>query len=166
MTDIFQKILVAIDRSPASELVFTKALALAEMAQAKLILLSAIEPDYAVSYINPPIYPGGETFTLNEAVMKIHLEHQEQERVAGLAFLQALVDRASTAGIVAEISQPFGDPSRSICDVAKTQAVDLIIVGRRGHQGLNELLLGSVSNYVLHHAPCSVLIVQGEIFCK
>jgi nucleotide-binding universal stress UspA family protein len=161
MADIFQKILVAIDRSPASELVFTKALALAEVSQATLILLCAIEPDYTVSYINPPIYPGSETFTLNEAVMKIYLENQERERLAGLTFLQGLIDRASAVGIVAEINQPLGDPSRSICDVAKTQAVDLIIVGRRGHQGLNELLLGSVSNYVLHHAPCSVLTIQG-----
>ena len=38
---------------------------------------------------------------------------------------------------------------------------DLIVIGRRGHQGLSEILLGSVSNYVVHHAPCSVLVVQG-----
>lgn len=34
-------------------------------------------------------------------------------------------------------------------------------MGRRGHKGLSEILLGSVSNYVVHHAPCSVLVLQG-----
>jgi nucleotide-binding universal stress UspA family protein len=38
---------------------------------------------------------------------------------------------------------------------------DLIVMGRRGVSGMHELFLGSVSNYVTHHAPCSVLVVQG-----
>ncbi|RMG10302.1 MAG: universal stress protein, partial [Cyanobacteria bacterium J055] len=38
----------------------------------------------------------------------------------------------------------------------------LIIVGRRGRQGIEEAVLGSVSNYVVHHAPCSVLAIQGK----
>ncbi|CCQ49032.1 hypothetical protein CWATWH8502_2292 [Crocosphaera watsonii WH 8502] len=37
---------------------------------------------------------------------------------------------------------------------------DVIVMGHRGISGLQEFFLGSVSNYVLHHAPCSVLIVQ------
>ncbi|MEO0350033.1 MAG: universal stress protein, partial [Cyanobacteria bacterium P01_A01_bin.15] len=40
---------------------------------------------------------------------------------------------------------------------------DLIMMGRRGRSGFSELLLGSVSNYVMHHAPCSVLTVQGVL---
>jgi phage terminase large subunit GpA-like protein len=34
------------------------------------------------------------------------------------------------------------------------------MVGHRGRTGLSEFLLGSVSNYVMHHAPCSVLVVN------
>ena len=36
------------------------------------------------------------------------------------------------------------------------------MVGSHGRTGIRELLLGSVSNYVLHHALCSVLVVQGS----
>ncbi|WP_442949349.1 universal stress protein [Nostoc sp.] len=39
---------------------------------------------------------------------------------------------------------------------------DLIVLGRRGLKGFAELLAGSVSNHVVHHSPCSVLVVQGQ----
>jgi nucleotide-binding universal stress UspA family protein len=156
----FNKILVAVDRSPASEDVFVKALALAQSSQATLVLLSAIAPDYGVSYVNPPIYPGGESISITEAAIKIYLERQEHERAIGLKFLNDLALRANAAHVAAEINQQIGDPARSICEVADTLSVDLVIVGRRGYSGLNELWMSSVSNYVLHHAPCSVLIVQ------
>jgi nucleotide-binding universal stress UspA family protein len=161
MTALFQNILVAIDRSPTSEHVFVKALALAQAADAKLVILSVIGTDYASSYLNPSIYPGGESISISEAALKIYVEHQEQERLTGLAFLKVLVDRANAVNVATEISQQLGDAGRVICDVAKDRSVDLIVVGRRGHRGLNELFMGSVSNYVLHHAPCSVLTIQG-----
>ncbi len=156
----FKKILVAVDRSSASEDVFVKALDLAKCSQAALVLLSTISPEYNVSYLNPPIYPGGEAISISEAAIKIYLERQEQERADSLKFLNGLVLRAKEADVAAEINQQLGDPARSICEVADTLSIDLIVVGRRGYSGLNELWMGSVSNYVLHHAPCSVLVVQ------
>jgi nucleotide-binding universal stress UspA family protein len=156
---LFNKILVALDRASASEDVFAKALGLAKCSQAKLVLLSAIAPNN-ISYLNPPIYPGGEAISLTDAAIKLYLENQEKERKLSLEFLDGLVLRANEANISAEINLQLGDPARSICDVADTLAVDLIVVGRRGYSGLNELWMSSVSNYVLHHAPCSVLVVQ------
>jgi len=156
----FQKILVAVDRSPVSEHVFAQALALAQVSHATLLLLSAIKLNYGTANIYPPIYGGGEAITLSQTAMEIHLQQQKQERAEGLAFLQDLARQADAVDVVTEISQQLGNPGRSICDVAKTQAVDLIIVGRRGYRGLNELWMGSTSNYVVHHAPCSVLVVQ------
>lgn len=50
-----------------------------------------------------------------------------------------------------------------ICDVARSWKADLIVLGRRGYSGVKELFLGSVSNYVLHHTPCSILTVQGAV---
>ncbi|MGF1516635.1 MAG: universal stress protein, partial [Nodosilinea sp.] len=53
-------------------------------------------------------------------------------------------------------------PGRVICTLAKTWAADLIVVGSHRRKGLSELFLGSVSNYVMHHAPCSVLVVDAQ----
>ncbi|MGF1602952.1 MAG: universal stress protein [Thermosynechococcaceae cyanobacterium] len=59
-----------------------------------------------------------------------------------------------------ETQQPLGDAGFSICDVARTWQADVIIVGRRSRAYLSKLFLGSVSNYISHHSPCSVFIVH------
>jgi len=56
-----------------------------------------------------------------------------------------------------------GEPGREICALAQEWSADLILLGRRGMQGLGELLLGSVSNFVMHRANCAVLVVQGKV---
>jgi nucleotide-binding universal stress UspA family protein len=156
----FEKILVAVDRAPASEMVFTKALELARGSKAQVVLLSTIVPEYGVGYLSPPLYPNSEAAAVTETTVKLYLERQEQERKLNLEFLQGLAARALQVDVAAQINQQIGDPARSICEVADTLSIDLIVVGRRGYIGLHELLMNSVSNYVLHHAPCSVLVVQ------
>jgi nucleotide-binding universal stress UspA family protein len=48
----------------------------------------------------------------------------------------------------------------AIVEFAEKEKVDLIVMGTRGLGGFKKLLLGSVSNGVVSHAPCSVLIVR------
>ena len=60
----------------------------------------------------------------------------------------------------AEFTQSFGSPERVICNLARTWEADLIMVGSHQRTGLSELVMGSVSNYVMHHAPCSVLVTH------
>jgi nucleotide-binding universal stress UspA family protein len=74
--------------------------------------------------------------------------------------LQSFSAQANTSGINTEFTQNTGSPGRKICELATVWNADLIIIGRRGRSGLAEFFLGSVSNYVLHHAPCSVQIVH------
>jgi nucleotide-binding universal stress UspA family protein len=64
------------------------------------------------------------------------------------------------AGMAYEWQFEVGHPVDTILHVAKDRGADLIVLGSRGLGGFKRLLLGSVSNGVLHHAPCPVLIVR------
>ena len=53
-----------------------------------------------------------------------------------------------------------GDVAGTICRVAEEVGVDVIVVGSHGRTGLQRLFLGSVSEHVVRHAPCPVLVVR------
>ena len=76
--------------------------------------------------------------------------------------MHSLTEEATKAGVKTEFKQTLGYPGRNICELAQTWPAELIIVGSRGLTGIKEMFLGSISNYVTHHAPCSVLIVREE----
>lgn len=54
----------------------------------------------------------------------------------------------------------FGTPESRIADIAEEMHPELVIIGSHGYRAWERLLLGSVSDSVLHHVPCSVLIVK------
>ena len=53
-----------------------------------------------------------------------------------------------------------GHPAQALLDQAA--GADLLVVGCRGHGGFTGMLLGSVSQHVVAHAPCAVLVVREE----
>jgi nucleotide-binding universal stress UspA family protein len=55
-----------------------------------------------------------------------------------------------------------GEARQQIIDYATEWPADLIVLGSHGRRGLNRFLLGSVSEGVVRHAPCSVEIVRGR----
>ena len=56
----------------------------------------------------------------------------------------------------------IGEPRSVILDTAKEWGADLIVVGSHGRRGLDRFLLGSVSEAVAIHAPCSVRVVRAS----
>ncbi len=159
---MFQKILVALDGSDMGRPVFDQALALAKSTQATVFLLHVMSPLDA-GYATPLYLDAGAVYpTLYEESMKVQMQEWESLKQQGLEYLQVCRERTTADRVPVDCRQAIGDPGRQICDVAVEWGADLIVVGRRGHVGLGEFLLGSVSNYVMHHAPCSVLTVQGE----
>ena len=52
-----------------------------------------------------------------------------------------------------------GPPAAKIIEMTKKSSFDLILMGTRGLGSFASALLGSVSNYVVHHAPCPVWLV-------
>jgi len=64
------------------------------------------------------------------------------------------------AGFHVSVSTPDADPRHGIIDEAASWRADLVMMGSHGRHGLDRLLLGSVAEAVLRHAPCSVQIVR------
>ena len=54
----------------------------------------------------------------------------------------------------------MGHPAEEICGKAQTLNADLVVMGTRGRSELESILLGSVSERVLRHAPCPVTVVR------
>ena len=54
----------------------------------------------------------------------------------------------------------FGSPDSRIVENAEKRGTDLIVIGSHGYNRWERLLLGSVSNSVVHHAHCSVMVVR------
>lgn len=158
---MYQKILVAIDKSEMAEYILQQGIFLAKAANAEIMLLHVLSP-LEDPYISPvftqpdTMYPSASSTT-----MATYMEEWERLKQERIEWLRSLTETAIHAGVKAGFTQNLGDAGRLICEVARNWPADLILVGRRGRTGLSEFLLGSVSNYVLHHAPCSMLIVQG-----
>ena len=86
-----------------------------------------------------------------------HSGRQGAERATklGLQGRPLVVDAAGASGI-----------SSAIVRLAGEHAVDLIVIGSRGRAGLRAMLLGSVSNGVVHHADRPVLVVPHPDQCR
>ncbi|KAF5058700.1 Stress response protein NhaX [anaerobic digester metagenome] len=80
---------------------------------------------------------------------------QEARRAAGPSL--ALLDKA---GIGYTLRASLGDPATVILGLVEKEAVDLIVLGSRGLGALSGLVMGSVSQKLVHLAPCPVLIVK------
>ncbi|PMB19165.1 universal stress protein UspA [Fischerella thermalis CCMEE 5205] len=160
---MFYKILVGIDNSEIGQCVFDEALALAQKLNASLMLLHVLDPfderyPSSIALHTDSLYPSFRPEAVN-----YYMSRWETLKQEGIEFLKIFYDQAIAKGVTTEYTQNFGEPGRVICEVAQSWKADLIMIGRRGRRGISEFFLGSVSNYVLHHAPCSVLTVQGLI---
>jgi nucleotide-binding universal stress UspA family protein len=154
---MLHKILVATTSSESNHHVFEQALMLAKAMGAHLGLLHVTDPDETDE--DRPSYLDSLEPYLREDDLDLycyvgHFETFEPD------LFGALVSKATAEGVSTDCIHCFGDPERAISDFAETWNADLVVVGRRGRSGMAEFFLGSVSNYTLHHAPCSVHIVH------
>lgn len=155
---MLQKILVAVDDSKMSRDVFEHALMLAQATKASLGLLYVTDPDAT----------GDSDLPLHLSDRKPYLDEGEPEPRCFVGHFEGVekslfgiyVEQANALGVSTECVHCFGDPEQAICDFASVWEADLLVMGRRGRSGVAEFFLGSVSNYVVHHAPCSVCVVH------
>ena len=165
---MFHKILTALDTVPSGETtptelshnVFKTALDIAKADNAVLVLLHVLSFDEQSSPSMPrPI--GWEHFqSADSTALEVYREQWQTYEQKSLEILKSLAERATTEGVTTEFHQLADSPGRRICEFAESEGIDLIVMGRRGLSGVNEFLMGSVSNYVLHRSSCSVLIYK------
>jgi nucleotide-binding universal stress UspA family protein len=151
----YHKVLAAIDQSDLGKRVFEQALAIAKQDGASLLLFHCLPLESA--NITPYTTLYGEDVAQFSRSIQEQLETQTSEIHKWLEDYGKL---ANDQGIITEWDWKIGDPARWIRDVAQSWEADLIVIGRRGLKGIAEMFLGSVSNYIVHHANCSVLVVQ------
>ena len=95
-----------------------------------------------------------------DAAFPLHHElHHERITQA----LEAAAERCQADGLAAETLLKTGTPGPIIVQVAQELGCDLIVLGRRKLSLVAAAVLGSVSDYVVRHAPQSTLIVQPEV---
>ncbi|MCT7969280.1 universal stress protein [Laspinema sp. D1] len=159
----YHKILAAIDRSPQSDFVIEQVLDLAEKEKAELMLFHAIQVE-ALAEISPMVGTGmGLSPSLGREIPELQRQRLDGQIQHTKEILQEYASMAMARNIPTICHHSVGDPGVVSCELARSWGANLIVVGRRGRKGMTELLLGSVSNYITHHAPCSVLIVQGAL---
>lgn len=155
----FYKILVAIDNSQLCKPVFAKALELAQVNKGRLMLLNCLTSDMVGEPLPMSVDMGLYPEMMNTAY-QTHNVVIEQRLKEAQAMLEGYCETAVRWGVPTEFDYKVGDAGQLICKVAAEWGAELIVLGRRGRKGLAEVLLGSVSNYVLHHAHCSILVIQ------
>jgi nucleotide-binding universal stress UspA family protein len=161
---MFQKILVALDTSSRSDHIFQDAVEVAKNNNAALLLLHVLTSEEEGSPLRIP--PGiEEIYWAPSADVDLERWHQEWQQYEQkcLKHLRRYTDQATGEGVDADFQQVSGIPGNKICEIAASWGADLIMLGNRGRRGVTELVLGSVSNYVLHHAECSVLVVKPAV---
>jgi nucleotide-binding universal stress UspA family protein len=158
---MLQKILVAIGDSPDSEQVFAAGLTLAQKLDAQILLLHVLDPlvPHGLSTVASPLI-GGILPMINEVEIDRYIKAWKEYERQGVELLQSYAERAKELHIKAEILQNYGDSGPLICEAAKNWSAAAILMGRNQKSMLSEAFLGSTSNYVLHHAACSVIIIQ------
>src|SRR5947209_8673687 len=123
-----------------------------------------LEPTLEVTLLTvvpPPVMPVAAPVTGIEAAPIATPETTEELTEAYLEEAQGSLERTAKAlgGSVARRVE-YGDPATEICRVAEDERFDVIVVGSHGGGFMKRVLLGSVSQHLLHHAPCPVLVVR------
>lgn len=139
------KILVPIDFSEHSQKALRYALAFAAQFGAEVTLVHIVEQMvYPGDWMYPPL-----------AVSDFATEKREQ-----------MIDRLRTldagSGIKTHHMVRLGRAWQEVTEIAREQKSDLIILATHGYTGLKHVLLGSVAEKIVRHAPCPVLSVRPE----
>lgn len=141
----FKNVLCATDFSPSSSTAVAYAVAIARRYRSKLYVAHVIPPD---------IYKSVPPEAMPEAVKQTHVQAQQD--------LECLSHRDEMEHINHELLLRDGQVSTVLLELLDKYKIDLLVIGTRGHTGLDRLLLGSVAEEMFRQAKCPVLIVPSH----
>ena len=140
-------IMLATDGSPASTEATREAIELARSLGAPLLAV-------CVEHVTVPSYGYYGYADVYNELRKSEQEHVEQ-------VLEEVVAKAAAEDVECETLGLEGPVVEEICRVASSRRVSIIVMGAHGWGTLRRFVFGSVSQGVLHDAPCPVLIARG-----
>jgi nucleotide-binding universal stress UspA family protein len=150
------KILLATDGSREAELAARTAADLAEKTGSELHLVHV----FGIAPVGPPVYP--EATDLQG--VEYEAEAEERQRTSeqrAREVLEAEVEKLRSAGgMVAQGHLIEGRVAPEVVALAEEIGAGLIVMGSRGRRGVRRALMGSVSDSVVRHAHCPVLVVR------
>ncbi len=136
-------VLVPIDGSEHSKKTLQKAVEIAELRKAPLLVVQVLEP---------LLYNEG-----SDLFRDLHLPSQAEQADQGFAVVESSVKEAN---VTWERVLGNGIPADEILNLAEKHAADLIVIGRHGANALRRFLMGSVSDRVVRYASCDVYVVH------
>jgi nucleotide-binding universal stress UspA family protein len=147
------KVLLAVDASPCSEAAVESVATLFSPTATEVLVFHAADWEQHI----PPAYLFAEGASAARDILAVRhrIVRDAEARVGRVA------DRLRASGFTVRTEvRAEGDAPSAILDAAATWPADLILVGSHGRSGINRFLLGSVSERVVRHAPCSVQVVR------
>ncbi|HBV96777.1 MAG: universal stress protein UspA [Peptococcaceae bacterium BICA1-7] len=145
---MYKKVLVPLDGSIRANLAAEHAMDLAKTMKAEVMFLHVIPalPPYVNSYSD----------RLGGAYQQIH----DELEATGREIMEKAKKDFENSGVSLEVKVLWGNPAMEICREAKEGRFDLVIMGSRGLGEIKGYLMGSISNRVVRHASCPVLVVR------
>ena len=150
------KVLLAADGSREAELAARTAADIAQKTQSELHVVHA----FGIAPVGPPVYP--EATDLQS--VEYEAESEERQRISERRAREVLQEEVqkvrSAGGTVAQGHLIEGRVAPEIVGLAEEIGAGLIVMGSRGVGGIRRALMGSVSDSVVRHAHCPVLVVR------
>ncbi len=153
----YNRILVPHDSSPLADCVLPEVLTLVSAFNSKIILIQVVD---SLFQINAKLAPT-TNFSTGDIVGNLAEEVAQTEHSTAKENLTTLKKRLHDFGVTnVKIQITEGNAGDEIVKAAKTEKCDLIIMSTHGRSGLKRVLLGSVTDQVIHQANCPVLVVR------
>ena len=152
MSTLTKNLLVSTDFSPASMLAIDAAAMLARAFGAKVTLAHVFDPAPLTPMASSQLSSAEQLEVEQGYEQRLHsaLEKLRDEKLGGVADVKVALILGKS-------------PAESLCRYAEKEQIDLIVLATHGRTGLTRMLIGSVAERVVRHAPCPVLTLRSQL---